>query len=319
MNFLEEETVVEENNAKALAVNANKTRVITASAHANHELLSQVSSTLASKQDGKGEIISQQDFFKQASLLVLAGMPLLSFVITVERLSQPEDTSTFKAGLKQDVFKLRQYLEHYQIPDDMVNKVCFLYAVAIDEAIIHCPWGETICWENHTLVGELFGYCNGGELFFEIVDEVLANSEENIQLIELVHLFLKLGYRGQYRNSTPTKINELIAECEKACTPYHQDRPLIGCSNIRQLKHKRIKHRHYYKSLFTLALLGCCYLLATQHYQHKQLAQQRLIAIEQQLSPSQPHLASLNPANSTATSNEQSSELSTKRLIQKEN
>ena len=149
-------------------------------------------------------------------------------------------------------------------------------------------------------MGELFGYCNGGELFFDIVDEVLANSEENIQLIELVHLFLKLGYRGQYRTSSPTKVNELISECEKACSPYHQDRPQINCSNIRHLRHRQIKHRNYYKSLFTLGFVACCYLLATQHYQHKQLTLKRVIAIEQRLSSAQPHLASVNNINPVA-------------------
>lgn len=285
MSFLEEETLVEKNNEQELATGVNKTRVITGSTKPSNEHSPQGSLATQTGQPWvlNGEVINQQSYFNQASLLVLAGIPLISFVITVNRLSKPENIDIFKVGLKQDLFKLRQYLEDDQMSDDMVNKVCFLYAVVVDEAIIHCPWGETIGWENHPLVVELFGYCNGGELFFDIVDEVLANADKNFQLIELVHLFLKLGYRGQYRNTSGIKINELITQCEEACAPFHQDQPLIGCSNIRPLSHKRIKHHHYYKSLFALALLSCCTLLFTLHYQHEQLAKQQVIAIDQQL------------------------------------
>ncbi|SEA47121.1 type IVB secretion system protein IcmH/DotU [Rubrimonas cliftonensis] len=75
------------------------------------------------------------------------------------------------------------------------------YAIAatIDDEIMSKPWGMEAGWQNATLVASLYEEVIGGDRFFELLDEAVAEPRRFGDLVELMHICLSLGFKGRYR------------------------------------------------------------------------------------------------------------------------
>lgn len=114
------------------------------------------------------EIFSYSD-----NALYNLSIPLLSITITIIRLPKPDNITLFKGLLKQHILELSERGKALDYPAAVIDKLCCLHCIVIDEFIIHSLWGADAGWENSTLLSELFGLKNGGDVFFTITDKAL--------------------------------------------------------------------------------------------------------------------------------------------------
>ena len=77
--------------------------------------------------------------------------------------------------------------------------VKFALAAFVDEMVLTARFPLREEWEKHPLQLEYFGEHLAGVTFFNKVDELLKNSAENADVIEVYYLCLLLGYKGKYK------------------------------------------------------------------------------------------------------------------------
>lgn len=148
--------------------------------------------------------------------LLNACSDLLSYAVTVRRMQCPDDLFVFRAGLKQSITELKYKVAKLEYPPSVADKTCFLLAAMIDEQIVHSSWGETVGWENQMLVSELFGIKNGGEQFYVVAERALLQPVLLADLLELIFILLKVGFKGRYRGEGQEQVAILLQRLDEA-------------------------------------------------------------------------------------------------------
>lgn len=75
----------------------------------------------------------------------------------------------------------------------------YLLCSALDEAVLHTPWGDESAWGQRTLLRIYHGDNLGGEKCFAILDRMQQAPAENLHMLELFYVCLSLGFEGKYR------------------------------------------------------------------------------------------------------------------------
>ena len=73
-------------------------------------------------------------------------VPLLSIALPLARLPKPENLALFKGLLKQHIFELSERGKALDYPSAVIDKLCCLHCIVLDEFIIHGRWGENAGW-----------------------------------------------------------------------------------------------------------------------------------------------------------------------------
>ncbi|WP_194436122.1 type IVB secretion system protein IcmH/DotU [Vibrio fluminensis] len=216
--------------------------------------------------------LAQRDNMLFDNPLLRVSSELLSLVISVKRLESPSDMFAFRTGLKGRLTDLKFKVTKLDYPPSVADKACFLFAVMLDEQILHSSWGEDAGWQHQTLVSELFGVKNGGEQFYLVAERALLQPVLLKDLIELIYLMIKLGFRGRYRVDGKELLGVLVQRLEEAIFidndsaesgPLSKDKKLvierlIAAATTRSVKpQKPIKLQR--SAMFFAALITVCW------------------------------------------------------------
>ncbi|MCJ8295626.1 MAG: type IVB secretion system protein IcmH/DotU [Colwellia sp.] len=155
---------------------------------------------------------NQAPFDYSDNQLYNLSMPLLSILLTLERLPKPDNLPIFKSLLKQHIVDLSEQGKKLDYPSAVIDKLCCLHCIVLDEFIIHSSWGISAGWENNTLLSELFNLPSGGDLFFTITEKAMRQSGKMIDLLTVIYIFLQMGFKGRYRSRQSEKIGIIIKE-----------------------------------------------------------------------------------------------------------
>ncbi len=85
------------------------------------------------------------------------------------------------------------------IKPEIVLSARYIACVALDEAVLNTPWGSDSGWNQRTLLSIFHNETSGGEKFFTILERMKEQPAENLYIIELMYIFLSLGFEGKYR------------------------------------------------------------------------------------------------------------------------
>ena len=143
-------------------------------------------------------------------------VPLLSIILTLSLLPRPENLPLFKNLLKQHIVDLSEQGQKLDYPSAVIDKLCCLHCIVLDEFIIHGAWGDDAGWENNTLLSELFGLKNGGDLFFTITDKALKQSAKMQDILEISYVFLQMGFKGRYRSRQSEQLGVITKQIHKS-------------------------------------------------------------------------------------------------------
>ncbi|ADZ90067.1 type IVB secretion system protein IcmH/DotU [Marinomonas mediterranea] len=160
--------------------------------------------------------IAQQNGQLFENSILKAGSELLSLTISVKRMQCPTDMFAFRSGIKNALTDLKYKVAKLDYPPSVADKACFLFAVMLDEQILHSSWGESSGWENQTIVSELFGIKNGGEQFYVVAERALLQPVLLVDLLELIYIMLKMGFRGRYRANGKDQLDALMKRIEES-------------------------------------------------------------------------------------------------------
>jgi type VI secretion system protein ImpK len=196
MDFLDEETI-----------EVNRSQVGTASFSALNNA--------AELKNRDADIFALSHLNAYDNPMLNAGAPLLASCISFSRMTLPDDMYLFRKTLVEQITNLKQQIGALEYPPSVADKCCFLFCIVIDEFILHSQWGEESGWENKTLVSDLFGVRDGGEQFFVVTEKAIQQPKILADILELIYVFLKVGFRGQYRLLGREQLEDVMYRLEK--------------------------------------------------------------------------------------------------------
>jgi type VI secretion system protein ImpK len=131
--------------------------------------------------------------------LVQAAIPLL--LLTGQLRSAPAAMDV--AGLRRHVLEeIRRFEEQARasgVRNEIVLAARYALCAALDEAVLSTPWGSQSEWAQHPVLVALHREQWGGEKFFEMLTRISADPARHLDLLELQHLVLALGFTGKYQ------------------------------------------------------------------------------------------------------------------------
>jgi type VI secretion system protein ImpK len=74
----------------------------------------------------------------------------------------------------------------------------YVICAALDEVVLNTPWGAESAWPQRTLLSIFHSETHGGEKFFLLLDKMKERPAQNLDMLELMYIFLSLGFEGKY-------------------------------------------------------------------------------------------------------------------------
>src|SRR2546425_2669384 len=149
--------------------------------------------------------------------LVEAATPILAAVPQIRHALRHPDPAGLRARLREQTDGFERSAIAAGIADDQMQTARFALCALLDDSAAATPWGR----EWASLLAETQGEDNGGEKFFTLLDEMLAEPERHVELLEFFYVCLALGFEGRYRSGeggrqaltqTRTRLYEFIEQ-----------------------------------------------------------------------------------------------------------
>lgn len=81
-------------------------------------------------------------FDKAENQLINISSELLAVTLKINTLPEPEDITTLRHQLVASINEIKTKGAELTYPVAVIDKLCFLYAVVLDELIVYTDWGE---------------------------------------------------------------------------------------------------------------------------------------------------------------------------------
>lgn len=131
--------------------------------------------------------------------LVNAASTLIAvFEKTRASLSHP-DVGGLHIRLVSEIKAFESSAKQTGIKPEVVLAARYALCTALDEAVLNTPWGSESAWPQRTLLSVFHNETSGGENFFLILERMKEQPAENLYILELMYIFLSLGFEGKYR------------------------------------------------------------------------------------------------------------------------
>ena len=132
------------------------------------------------------------------NVLLQLGAELLALIAMMPRLQQPEDPARLREQVQDRLVRLRSEGGFLACHPWALEKCGMVFSAAVDETVLKTEWGRMSDWANDTLLSRIYGVRNGGELFFELLDQARMQPEVLAPFLELQYVLLQLGFTGRY-------------------------------------------------------------------------------------------------------------------------
>jgi len=138
-----------------------------------------------------------------ANPLLEAAMPLLRLTAELPHSLGPRGVLLLSRLLQNEVQNFQTLCTAAQIRHEHLVAASYCLCTAIDEAASSSTWGGTTdgevgIWSNHQLAMRFHGDNRGGDKIFLLVGKLAAVPQPHIDLIEVIHAVLGLGFAGRY-------------------------------------------------------------------------------------------------------------------------
>jgi type VI secretion system protein ImpK len=131
--------------------------------------------------------------------LVQAAIPLLLLAGQLRGSSSPMDVGGLRRHVLEEIRRFEDQARASGVRNEIVLAARYALCAALDEAVLSTPWGAQSEWAQHPVLVALHREAWGGEKFFEMLNRISADPARHLDLLELQHLILSLGFTGKYQ------------------------------------------------------------------------------------------------------------------------
>ncbi len=109
------------------------------------------------------------------------------------------DVGGLHQRLASEIKLFENKMKELRIQPEVILSARYCVCTALDEAVLNTPWGSESGWSQRTLLSIFHNETAGGEKFFQILERMREYPAENVDILELLYIFLSLGFEGKYR------------------------------------------------------------------------------------------------------------------------
>lgn len=169
----------------------------------------------------------------------------------------PADAESFRAKLRDFLQSVERGARKLEAPAEDLYLVKYAFCALVDERVLTSQDAIRASWERGPLQLEMFGEQLAGQHFFDKLEELRQRGAAKLQVLEVFHMCLLMGFQGKYLIEGSEKLGYLTAR--------------LG-DEIAQLKGKRAEFaphwqapdriRHKLRAEVPLWVIGALFALA---------------------------------------------------------
>ncbi|MBI5256087.1 MAG: DotU family type IV/VI secretion system protein [Burkholderiales bacterium] len=123
----------------------------------------------------------------------------------------PGDAAEFRERVRGFLAGFERGAQRLGVDADGVYLAKFAFCALVDEVLLMSDFRIRAEWERRPLQLEFFGEQLAGERFFEYLDKLRQGGAPRVQVLEVFHMCLLLGFQGRYLLEGPEKLGYLTA------------------------------------------------------------------------------------------------------------
>jgi type VI secretion system protein ImpK len=135
------------------------------------------------------------------SPLLQAATPLLQLLGRLSTTARPPDVQTLRERVGREINTFEKRCRKDGISMELVRPAHYTLCAAIDDVVLHTPWGASGAWNARPLAASLYRDAHNEDQIFDIWKQLRQEPDKFFPVIELIYLCLSLGSLGRYRDS----------------------------------------------------------------------------------------------------------------------
>lgn len=133
------------------------------------------------------------------NLLTAAAARLLALAAAVQADRQVADVTALRARAGEEAKAFEKTLASLGLSGEDNARARYAVLATVDDIVQNLPGGAQSDWARSSLVVQSFGQAFGGDQFFTILDTMLQRPQANLDMLELYHACLAVGFLGRAR------------------------------------------------------------------------------------------------------------------------
>ena len=131
--------------------------------------------------------------------LMAAAARLLALAAAVQADRQVADVARLRARADGEAKAFEKTLAGLGLSSEDNARARYAVLATVDDIVQNLPGGANSDWPRRSLVVVSFGQAFGGDQFFTILDTMLARPAAHLEMLELYHACLAVGFQGRLR------------------------------------------------------------------------------------------------------------------------
>lgn len=132
-------------------------------------------------------------------------------VFLLKNRASPTSDTDFRERIRNFLLSFERGSQRLQIGSEDVYLAKFAFCALVDEIVLTSKFSIRDVWERRPLQLEMFGEQLAGERFFEHLEKLRQDGAPRLQVLEVFHMCLLLGFQGRYVLEGTEKLNYLTA------------------------------------------------------------------------------------------------------------
>jgi len=131
--------------------------------------------------------------------LMAAAARLLALAAAVQADRQVADVARLRTRADGEAKAFEKTLSGLGLSPEDNARARYAVLATVDDIVQNLPGGANSDWPRRSLVVVSFGQAFGGDQFFTILDTMLAKPAAHLEMLELYHACLAVGFQGRLR------------------------------------------------------------------------------------------------------------------------
>jgi type VI secretion system protein ImpK len=123
----------------------------------------------------------------------------------------PSDSDAFRSHIKEFLTGLERGATKLGSSAEDVHLCKYAFCATVDEAILMSQFKVRDAWQRQPLQLQFFGEQLAGEQFFAKLEALRREGAPRVQILEVFHMCLLMGFQGKYLMEGSEKLNYLTA------------------------------------------------------------------------------------------------------------
>ena len=133
--------------------------------------------------------------------LMEAATDSFSLVISIRKSVEMTNLAALKHRCVEAIKRFEVELRNQNLSKDVIKNSRYCLCAILDESVLNSKW-SSMEWADESLLSTFHKETFGGEYFYTLLDNALAQPEQHKAFLELQYHCLNLGFKGKYRLDT---------------------------------------------------------------------------------------------------------------------